>query len=78
MTFGEGSGVFAISRDGRRVACSQGHFQDRADISLWEIATGKCLRRLTAEAPVSDLAFDSDDSHLITSGSNVVQLWRLR
>jgi len=73
-------GAFAVSSDGRTLATGNGHFcSNYAPIHLWDLASGKEVRRLKGHLDaVSSLAFAPDCKILVSLGvDNTVRRWDL-
>jgi WD40 repeat protein len=70
-------GCLALSRDGRLLATAAGGKEDKPELRLWDLASGRLLRELAAPAGLmTGLAFSPDGKKLAGSGwERTVSLW---
>ncbi len=60
-----------LARDGKTLAAGRGEV-----VTVWEVATGKAIRELTAPAVVNELTFTPDGKSLVACDTgNAITLW---
>lgn len=74
------SNAFAISPDGRLIAGGRGcdpKPDDQCTIAIWDVGTGRLLRKWTSDRRVFTLAFSPDGRWLVScsSGPGQIDLW---
>lgn len=68
-----GVGVAMVSPDGRRLVSGD----DSGDVFVWEVATGKVVRRLRAHMGIVDLAFSPDSRLLAVAAYKPLVVWEV-
>jgi RNA polymerase sigma factor (sigma-70 family) len=68
--------AFAIAADGKRLAITDRGTDRGADVTVWDVAKGVELNKLTGHQNVSSMAFAPDGKTLaVGDGTNTIRLW---